>query len=412
MNNLITFFVCFAIFFRLFNPIRVFISGGEALVMLIPIILIIISDIMFLRKSSYYLFFVIGIITFLHFIGVDYYSNFIPKCIEMSFAFFCLEHFLVSEDRNYAKGVLYTSYVTLAILILFSIPQFISIPNLSRILADGEENADLDFAYYWTISYVFIHHLPVFQIPLFALFQFSTCKLHKYLSLTGILLIAILMIFADATTPLLLTFFTLLFFVISKSNKSIYSLLWKFVLIGLVSIVFSSNTVLESSLRAVQPVFQGSSTYKKIDEMVLYLRNKETSGDMEMRKNFYQTSFNSFLENPLYPEMRENVDRKVIGMHSAIFDNLVAMGLFLFVPFFILLYERYARAKLFLIRYMPYHIISYLIFIIMGCTKNYILYFSTWFIVPIFLIYLETKAEDDEDIIESVDIDNIGHDIP
>ena len=220
------------------------------------------------------------------------------------------------------------------------------------------------------------------------------------------------MIFADATTPLLLTFFTLLFFVISKGNKSIYSLLWKFVLIGLVSIVFSSNTVLESSLRAVQPVFQGSSTYKKIDEMVLYLRNKETSGDMEMRKNFYQTSFNSFLENPLYPEMRENVDRKVIGMHSAIFDNLVAMGLFLFVPFFILLYERYARTKLFLIRYMPYHIISYLIFIIMGCTKNYILYFSTWFIVPIFLIYLETKAEDDEDIIESVDIDNIGHDIP
>ena len=287
MNRLITFFVCFALFFRLFNPIHAFISGGETLAMLIPVILIFVADTMYLRKSSYYLISVILIIAFLNLIKVDYFSNFIPRCVEMSFAFFGLEHYLITGDRTYAKSVLYTSYATLAFLIIFSIPQFILIPNLSRLLQSREENADIDFSYYWTISYVFIHHLTIFQIPLYAIYQFTEKKLYKILSSVGIFVILLLLIFADATTPLLMSFFTLIFFLLYKGSMSFSSQIWKFIVLGAFFFLFTSSTVIVSSLRFIQPIFQDSSNYKKIDEIILYLTNNETSGDLEQRGDEY-----------------------------------------------------------------------------------------------------------------------------
>ena len=108
-NNIITFLVCFSIFFSLFTPLKAFISGGQAVTLLLPILAIFFFDKMYLRRQIVLVLLIILAIVLLRMGGVEYFENgYIPDCLILLLGVLALEHYLISKDDKYLKWVLIT----------------------------------------------------------------------------------------------------------------------------------------------------------------------------------------------------------------------------------------------------------------------------------------------------------------
>lgn len=397
MNKIITFLVCFSFFFSIFNPLRAVIHGGDALTMLVPSLIIFVVLNMYLRIRTYLFIFVALIIALLGQNGVAYFENWIPKVIALAFGYFGLEYYLLTEDEFYAKWVLRTTYLTLLLMVAISLPQFIAMPNLTRMMNEASKDPTLEFEYYWAISYKTAHIIPTMSIPLFASFISEKNKWKKSMYGIGIGLLSAIMVFADATTPLIIMVAILSFYWFYNSHHTLNRNILKFLSVALVTLLFISTNPIVLFLSTVQPIFKGSSTYNKIDEMVYYSESGQTSGDMEGREERYQVSLNSIIDNPFLPEP----DINNVGKHSHILDYIAAMGIILFIPYALLLYERYKRPLSYLNELRPHFNLAFLSFLILAISKNYFIFATACFLVPMYLIRLETKIEeteyDDED---------------
>ena len=221
-NKLITIAVCASIFFTMFTPMRAVVKGGQAFSYLIPVVLIFLFDKLILRKEAMASIVVVLIIVFLHFLGVGYFENYIPDCLVLLFGVFAFEHYFITRDQKYATWVLITEFVTLFVLIVMSIPQFIASPNLTRMIYKAAEDTTIDFEYYWCISYRTVHELPVLSIPIFALLHNTKKKIIKVLSLICLVLMAVVMFYASSTTSLIL------FELLSFLNLSMHIILHKY----------------------------------------------------------------------------------------------------------------------------------------------------------------------------------------
>lgn len=385
MNRIITFLVCSAFFFIFFTPIRAFVSGGEALAMLIPTATIFVFDKMFLKPRTYLFLLVVAIIALLGLSGVPYFKGWIPDVITLSFGYFGLEHYLQKRDLFYAKWVLRVTYITLVGLVAISLPQFIAMPNLTRLMTAAANDPTIEFDYYWAVNYFTVHLIPTASIPLFVCFKEAKSRKNKIIYGISAGLMTVIMFFADATTPLILMAIIFAFFWIynSKHNASVNFV--KVLFVAFLLLPFLNKTMMVSMLKAVKPVFVGSSTYKKIDQMCYYVEHGESYGDMDEREKLYNITIDAIVANPLSPEM--NKDK--IGRHSQLLDHIAAMGIVLFIPYALFLYNRYKRPFKYLSRYKIYHIVSFLSFMIMTLAKGYFIYTTACFLVPMFLIYTE-----------------------
>lgn len=378
MNKIITLFVCLALFFNLFTPIRAFVSGGVALSMLIPVVLMFFFDKLFARKQIISVTIVVMIYLLLSYMGVEYFSGAIPKCIVLLFAVFSLEHYFISKDKLYAKFVVATVYLTLFFLIIVSIPQFILIPNLTRMMLLSAEDPSIELQYYWAISYETVHNLPVLSIPLFGCINMLN-KRWKMFGVIGLVLIMVVMVLASSATSLILLVITYLFFILYNSKKTLSSNIFKFAVVGLLFIPIMSTSVQLSILNTIQPVFEGSNTSAKIDEIKFYIMYGNTSGDMEAREDVYQKTIDGIVSNPLFPETNNNK----IGLHSYLLDHFSAMGLFLFIPFAWFLFSRFKRINIKLPHSQLYTTTSFVSLIILATFKNFFVITSSLFIVPL-----------------------------
>ena len=388
INTIITITVCFSIFFTTFTPVKAFVSGGQTLSFLIPVVLIFMFDKLFLRKEIISTLVVVILIVFLHFLGVGYFENYLPECLYLLFTVFSLEHYLVTREKSYAKWVLLTEYGILFILIIISIPQFILQPNLTRILNQAAEDPTIEFDYYWCISYRTVHELPILSVSLFALFFTSNKRLWKILAIVGLALMLVVMVYASSATSLLLMLVIYVFFLFYNKRKTIIQNLTKGALLLLLFTPFLSTTFTIGVIdNVVMPVFEGSSTSQRIEEIRYYIKTGETEGDMDTRDMHYQTTINSIISNPILPEF----DNRKIGQHSFLLDHLAAMGLLLFVPYFIFFYDRYKRAKQYLHVGKPFQIVASSAFVLLAVFKNYFVFTSAMFIVPLFLIQTENN---------------------
>lgn len=321
--------------------------------------------------------------------GVEYFENgYIPDCLILLLGVLALEHYLISKDDKYLKWVLITEYSTLFFLIITSIPQFVLLPNLTRMLNRAEDPSAMELEYYWSISYATVHNLPVLCIPFFAWFSVVNKIKLKITIILCIISILIVMILASSTTSLLLLVATYLFFMVYNKKMSIFQNAMRLLLVFLVLSPFLNKHITASFLDTViKPVFEGSNTSKKIDEIKYYILTGDTSGDMEAREDIYQTSIDAILENPLFPEF----NNEKIGHHSDLLDHCAAMGLFIFIPYLYFLFSRYRRP----VKYIPnvkfYHFISFCSFLVLAILKNFFVFTSALLIVPLFLIQLENK---------------------
>lgn len=386
MKKIITLLVCFSLFFNLFTPIKAYVSGGESLTMLIPIVLIFFYDKMFARKQVIGVSIVVLIYFFLSLIGVEYFKVVIPKSLVLLFTVFGLEHFFVTRDIWYVRMVIATVYFSLLILILASIPQFILLPNLTRMMNQAADDPSIDFHYYWTISYETVHFLPVLSIPLFAGLRILK-RWGKIIALVGLILMMVVMVLASSTTSLILLVLTYLFFIFYNSKNTFSTNIVKFAVLGVLFAPVLNTSVQLSILDAVQPIFEGSNTSKKIDEIKIYVAYGNTTGDMEARESIYQKTIDGIISNPLFPEKSNSR----IGQHSYLLDHLSAMGLFLFIPFALFLFGRFRRILKLLPNFRLYTTTAFVSFIILASFKNIFAITSTLFIVPLAMVLLDNQ---------------------
>lgn len=389
MKKIIAYLTAIAIVFDLFTPLRLYFSGGKALLMLMPTVAVFINDGLFYKKSFLPLVLYVGAVLAIYLFGSVYYN--IPFILTVMFAFACFEHYMTTRDENFAKIVLTTLYATLVVMVVTSLPLFISTPNLSRIMINAEENGVTSPLFYWTLSYPAIHSLPIYSIPVFYMYRNANKKWLRFASLLFIAAIFVLMLYADSTGALFINVGIFGILLLYNQKKSLQSNIAKLSALGVVMLVFLNKRVLTGILYAVQPVFSGSSTYKKIDEIIYMINGGDATGDMEGREEKWNLSWNSFVENPFFPNI-EKISYERIGGHNFLFDQIVAMGLLLGVLFIWFLIDRIKRPlKHLSIAAKPYYLVGVLAFLVMGAMKNFFLLFPTCCILPMFLISSEKQ---------------------
>lgn len=384
MKKIISYLTAAAIVFDLFTPFRLYFEGGKALMMLIPTVLIILYDQLFARRSFLPMALYVGAALVIKSMGSSYFL--LPSLLSVVFAYAVFEHFIITKDLNFVKIVATSLYGTLVVLVAISLPLFISMPNLSRLMLNAEENGISSPLFYWSISYTQIHSLPVYSIPVFFFARNSRKRIVRLFALAFFVAIFILMLFADSTGAVIVNVAIFAMLLLFDPKKDMKSNIGRLIVVGLAMIVFLNKTVLTRILTTVQPVFIGSSTYKKIDIITTMLNGGDSYGDIDLREENLNMSWNSFVKDPLFPTIEEAVYTK-IGGHNFIFDQIVVMGLLLGVFFLWFLIERIRRPLKYLsFKAKTYYLAGVLALLVMGTMKNFFLLFPACCIVPMLLI--------------------------
>lgn len=387
MKKLISYLTVAAIVFDLFTPLRLYFAGGKALSMLIPTLLIVVYDGLYLKKSFIPLALYIGGAMVTMLMGNTYFT--IPFFLSVVFAYVCFEHYMVTRDMNFAKTVVIALYGTLFVMVSTSLPLFISMPNLSRIMLNAEENGVTSPLFYWTLSYQAIHSLPIYSIPVFYLYKNSKKKYIRIVSLIFFAAIFVLLLFADSTGALFVNVAVLGILLLYDQKKSLKANIYRLIVLGCSMMVFLNKSVLVALLTIVQPIFSGSSNFTKIDEIKYMLQGGETEGDIEGREEKLDMSWKSFVGNPLFPTIEKSAYDK-IGGHNFLFDQIVALGLLLGIFFIWFLIERIRRPLKYLTKTArPYYLVGVLAMLVMGAMKNYFLLMPSCCILPMILITAE-----------------------
>lgn len=383
MKKLIAYLTAAAIIFDFFTPLRLVFDGGKAMMMLIPTILIIFHDGLFFKKSFLPMaLYVVGALITIR-MGSMYFS--IPFLLQVVYAYACFEHYLLTRDRFFVKVVTIALFTTLTIMLATSLPLFISMPNLSRLMLDAEENGIVSPIFYWTLSYDKIHSLPIYSILVFYLYRNSEKKIIRRLSLLFFAAIFVLMLFADSAGALLINVAIVGILLLYNQKKSIKVNAIKLSVLAVVMLLFMNQTVMSGFLTLVQPVFAGSHTYSKIE----LLKHGDTSGDIDQRSDLLDISLKSFQENPFLPTLEDESYSK-IGGHNNFIDQIVALGLLLGIFFIWFMIERIKRPWIYLtFPTRPYYLVGVLAMLAMGFIKNFYLLFPACFILPMILIDVE-----------------------
>ena len=390
MSKFITAITCIAIFYNIFTPFRLILDGGKSIVSIIAFVVLFLFGNLLKSRIIWITLIYTLIVALLIYLGVEYFQDYLWIIVTILFSAAVIEYYAQTKSIYYAKWVVLTTYGSLLLLVLISIPQFILIPNLSR-LVNSEINTGVDLNLgsltYWSVSWESIHQLPLLAIP--AVVWLRSTDNNKYKALCYFVLISfvVLLLFADATIPLIFTIFSILTVVIyNEKKKFAYNLTRMLFILGVCTIIFNKGTIVYM-LETVQPIFTGSSNEAKVSEIVSYINYGEKEGDLSLRDEMYDITFKS-LKNNLF-----GIEKSInhIGKHSFILDHLAAMGLFLFMFFLFYLYSIYKRGTSVLHRNRYAFGIAFAFFIIVGLLKNFFLINSLLAIVPLSLVLSEKE---------------------
>lgn len=382
---LIILFVCISIVYRVFTPIGFFFRGGQALSMLVPVLLLYSLGGLY-RSVNYNIAIVIALLpVLLGYLGIEYFVGYLPDSITILFAIGCLEYYLRTKDDKFAKYSLLAMYLSLFVLAIISTPILIAEPGLNRAFNSmKEQGLEIPRFAYFTISYATVHAVPILVIPLFYLYKRAQSFWFKFFVAVFIASLYLTTILSNASTPMFLLFIFILFVLVYNPQKSkrINTIrIGGCLVLILIMSYFGLFTLI---LRGGQSLLGDTMQGRRIDEVIYYLETGDTSGDMGERDDLYTISLNSFLSHPLTGEK----DINKIGRHSYLLDHLTAMGLIVFIPFAALLIYRYRRPLKYLTRGQFYYILAYFAFIILACVKNFFCVESAMFICPTLIIYL------------------------
>lgn len=396
-KNTITLLVCLSIIYRTFTPLSYFFEGGQAFVMLVPVVVLYFWGNLY-NSRSFNIAAVISLFPLLlaHW-GVEYFQGYLPDSISLLFAIGCIDYYLRTDDDQFAKYSLSALYGSLFLLAFISLPFLIAEPGLNRTFHSMKaEGLEVPVYSYFTISYAMVHAVPILVIPLFFLYKSAESKLSKVLLIAAIVSLYVTTILSNASTPMFMLLMYVLFVLIYNPEQPLSRNAIKIAgALFLVFILYYSGLII-SFLESFQAWVRGTMQESRIDEVISFLENGETEGDMNEREDRYNISLDAFLSHPLSPEYNINN----IGKHSYLIDHLAAMGLIAFIPFALLLFYQYRMPLKYLGNERGYYIMAYSAFIFLACAKNFFVAESAMFICPALLIYTRRRLssiEDDED---------------
>ena len=388
MRKFLAIIVSFSIFFNVFSPVQYIVTGGKTLVTFLATIMLFLFCIRHFSSSIIKLLLYALIACYMMISGNGYFENYIPTLVYMSFSVFCYDYYYYTRDEFFSKCTLYTLYVSLFLMIAISIPQFYNTPGLVRLMNREDYDGMNTFYSYFIISYSTIHELCIYIIPLFALYR-NARGILKYLDLILIAMFFVLMLFSDSTTSLIIMTLSLLLFLIYNPQKPRSVNVRNLIVVAIFALVFLNKNVMVDILQFVQPLFDGTSTFRKIDEIILLLNDSGTSGDLEVRENLYDITFNSLKNNLFFPQY----DANKISHHMALVDHLAALGLFLFIPFVAVIFDRVKKPlKVLNDNNRYFFIFGVGVFCVMGCIKNFFLFCSAFCYVPMCLMLIGNKS--------------------
>lgn len=392
-KGLITVITCIALFYNLFTPIRLIVDGGKSLITLVAFFTIYVFGNLLVNKGLLITFLYTIVVCILMLVGVEYFdTTYWGVIISILFSVSVLEYFATTKDLFFAKWVTLTTFLSITILVLLSIPQFILIPDLARLVAseiNTGESENVGSLAYWSISYEYIHNLPLLVIPVVVLLKTSILMKYRVLSLFVLLSFIVLSIVAGTTTPLILITLSVVTIYLYKPDKKLSVNISRWLIIGAFLLVILNKATITAVLETILPVFTETSSESRVSNIISFINSGETEGDLALRENVYSITFNSLKDN--FFGMEYKINR--IGMHSFILDHLAAMGFFIFQSFILFLYYAYKRGASVLYKSKYAFVIAYIFFIAMGLLKNYFLINTIIAIIPLSLALIESKTK-------------------
>lgn len=388
MRFIITLLVSFSCFYVNFQPFRYIYGGGQVLTMFIPLILILVFDGLLTKKTLIASFGYIATMFLLKSMGVEYFDNCLSESIAILFAVAAVEHYIKTRDAQYAKWVLISFYGSFIFMALISIPQFYLFPEMTRQLLFAEVDGFMvDTKYYWSLSYASMQSIPVVIIPLLVLFKNTEEKKIRLFAIASVVIILCCLTLGDATTPLLFSIIVLAFIGFFKKKLTLIQNLKRVLPWGLLGILLFNKFTIIALLSFIQPVFEGTTNYGKIEDTISYLETGvvDESSNMGQRDIVYDLSKKAFFSHPFGVEMND----ALIGHHSYIIDHLAVMGLIFIIPFIIMLVVLHKSQKRHFSILRVYYIINFGVLVLYAYMKNYFIIRDACFIVPLALLYLE-----------------------
>ena len=390
MKKIITILVCISCIYMIVQPFRILFEGGQAISMLIPTVLIILYDMQFKNRSLIIATVYTIIVLLLRSMGVEYFESYLSQLVTMFFSICCMEHYLKTRDENFARSVLITYFGCFVFMSLISIPQFYFFPEVTRQLVFAEqEGQHIESQYYWSIAYPSMHEIPLLLIPLVALFKITSRSIISFIVILSIAILFVALMLGDATTPFLMSIVVLIILGFYNSNKPIRYNMKRLLIAGGLAAILLNKAVIIAMLSFVQPVFEGTTNFTKIEDTISQIQTGqvEESSNMGQRDLVYNISKKTFWAHPLGIEK----DDKNIGKHSFIIDHFAVLGLILIIPLLVLTYQRYRFVVKSFRKLKFFFIVAYIAFLALAYAKNFFLKIDAWFIVPMFLLLLEKK---------------------
>ncbi|MCE5178567.1 MAG: hypothetical protein LLF81_05435 [Porphyromonadaceae bacterium] len=197
--------------------------------------------------------------------------------------------------------------------------------------------------YIFTGGYDFIYSLAIFTVILFAIYflhsRYSNSKFQKIQLFILLVLFLITVFLSNFLTAVLMILFSISFFYVIKNN--LFSLMFIIPILIILIIIFNQELI-----SLLIDMFDLISPQGKIVDKLIDLQMKSSvfgnQNIMSDRNETYLSSFNGFLENPIfgkviYPFSVEDNFFSGFGQHSQIIDTMSLFGIFGIIQIYFLL---------------------------------------------------------------------------
>lgn len=242
---------------------------------------------------------------------------------------------LYLKDLNLYKIIAVCSLLFLVISFIYIIPLLSLSANIMRSNAVQHEGEALTIP---GLPGYGLMHAYVLLIPSLCYgVRYSRGKQRMILLVLLSLFFYIVLKTAITTTILIATFIVFYSLIYSERNRSsaLFVMSFLFVMLYLFYILGGFLAIVDW----IFPFFDGTSVESKLyDFRQSLMVGHIQGGTMTARQNLQQQSWDSFFVNPIFGGSK-------VGGHSNFVDRLGGMGLFVFVPFFMIVYSYYKQMK-------------------------------------------------------------------
>ncbi len=353
-------------------------------------------DILISYKLKYiYLYVIISIFmvfSFWNSIGERNIGRIQSEIYELLIAITMMKYFIKSNDLRGLKIVLIVTFISIGITCITSLVGLSAFPmaarDLAGMLAEAGRTDLIDFYSLIGIAHYTFYTTLIFFIPVFiGLIKYSIFKRSTNI-LIGILVILIFITIVESQYFSNILNSVFIAIIALNGRKNIKSSI-VFGGIYLFAFLFIPTDYYITILRGIQPIFNGSFTETKIDDLIITISGPDGKNTgIEERASAVPVLWESFLSNPFWGGGFDNA-------HLHWLNKLSVYGLIGVIPFFLILFhEVKSNLKIIKPNYHFFYLIGIASFLFQGYMKSLLgngVMLTIYFIIPALLFFNTNK---------------------